>query len=305
MVWYDYIEKRSQGDKVYFHLSHGSGRNREEKWVERDALKKAILGKQVDVYNLQLDKAGRLVERNEADCEVAIRHREIIAKNMEQLYSKFKKFGSDVRYKGEFYRDLKYTGFIVGYMTYIDYNNIRMQIIFNYSHDDGYFVFINTEDGNCDEVLEGEPRVEDAMRFMESVIKNYLGLDLYDATSGSVNNLNFKAYLGSFQLDSSGQYLKPTVLYVGGSARAMMEFSKDIEDKAFFGGFVEGANDCCAIQLKSIKGMLPAILNMSKRYGSRVSVRGESQYSQSYLRELNNFYNKKACAIRSDGVLKL
>ena len=83
------------------------------------------------------------------------------------------------------------------------------------------------------------------------------------------------------------------------------EFSKDIEDKAFFGGFVEGANDCCAIQLKSIKGMLPAILNMSKRYGSRVSVRGESQYSQSYLRELNNFYNKKACAIRSDGVLKL
>ena len=305
MKCYNCDDKRVQGDKTYFLLSSFVNRRIERNWIEKQELKKLLKSKKIDVYNLQIDKADRIVDRNPADCNIAVRHREIIAKHMEQLYLKFKKFGSDIKYKGEFYRDLKETGFIVGYMLNIIYNNQKFQVVLNFAPEDGYYVFLGTNDGSYEDILESEPSIENAMRFIENAIKEGLGLNLHDATSASIGNSNFKTYLGCFETDSSGQYIRPTILYVGGYSRTIMEFTKDIEDKAFFGGFVEGINDCCAIKLNSTKGMMSAILNVSKRYGCRVSVRGESNYSRAYLKELNNFYNKKACAIRSDGVLKL
>ena len=52
-------------------------------------------------------------------------------------------------------------------------------------------------------------------------------------------------------------------------------------------------------------GGFQGILKLCYKYGTRLTVESQNPKGSAYLREINNYYNKKGCAISSKGILNV
>lgn len=103
------MAKEEKGNETYYTLSNSF--NRFE--ISKNDLKKDLLKHIYQVFNLQLNKAGQLIERNPSDTDIAKIYKRIILDELAKLKKVIRQYNkkntSDIVITGNFYEDIRYT----------------------------------------------------------------------------------------------------------------------------------------------------------------------------------------------------
>ncbi len=275
------------------------GHNVPEFEANKETVKKKIKSGEWDVVNLQLTANDKLVRRNPVDSPIGQRETKIIMKNLSDLCSMYNKLpGVHARCK-EMRLDINNNSFIAMGRSEIVCGDKGVDLDVCYSIADGYYVFISTKSGVMD-ALEGTPRIEDVISFIKDFIKINIGVSF----QGTNIESGITAYISSFSMDSTGSLIKPKILVVKGPDTSCKDFLNYMSQLNLCTEYKMNNDNLCLKLSLGEKG-LPTLLKLCNKFGSRLQVNGNGEEAHNYMREINNYYNKKACAIRADGVLKI
>ena len=255
-----------------------------------------------DVVNLQLSSDNRLIRRNPADSTLGQRETKIIANNLNTLCSMYNKLPSVHARCKEMRIEINNPSFISCGRGELVSGNKGVDFDIFFSLIEGYFVFINTKDNSESDELTGTPRIEDAISFIKNFVYRVLGVSF----NGTKIESGVVAILNDFVVDKTGVFMKPTSLVLEGPQNSCKDFLKSLKQYNLFSSYDEDfVNDALIVKLSLGEKGFPILLKLCYKFGSRLNVNTTNSRENIYLREINNYYNKKACAIRASGILKI
>ena len=150
--------------------------------------------------------------------------------------------------------------------------------------------------------MTGTPRIEDAISFIKNFVYRVLGVSF----NGTKIESGVVAILNDFVVDKTGVFMKPTSLVLEGPQNSCKDFLKSLKQYNLFSSYDEDfVNDALIVKLSLGEKGFPILLKLCYKFGSRLNVNTTNSRENIYLREINNYYNKKACAIRASGILKI
>lgn len=180
------IQKR--GNKTYYEICLTKGgpysRGREEIF-DGDTLKKHILKGELNVLNLQIDKAGRLVFRNPINTEIGIQCKnyiDSILRNFKNYYTSIvqKEYPNrTISFKGKYDSNLYNTGFIVSYSGSVTFGNQELFFIISSDYNKLFYLSAFNEDNSYEyELPEVYPRGNDLKNGIMEMMYEYFRLCL-------------------------------------------------------------------------------------------------------------------------------
>lgn len=295
MVYYLYGNKFNQGSKIYYNL-RGCWGNMEETTVERDALKKAILNKQVDVLNLQISSDGRLVDRNAIDSDLGKwwdnRIQKLISDIKEYYYQSY---SSRITIKVE---PIKYvvpfnSGFLFGYNLTVSYEDRSVSVDIYASANDKCFNILSIPDGNIEIISADYEYV--VLYQLKHDINYYLGIN-HEPT-------NLIMEFRELVFDEKKGIVYPKSFTIRASDNLLSTVRYELYD--YFKKDNSGWDNHFKMSYK--KGSLPLLLDYCRKYGNvKPSVGGggwDPKLIELYDAELTKYWNKKSSLISSDGCL--
>lgn len=177
-MWYTCLAKEEKGNETYYTLSNSF--NRFE--ISKSDLKKDLSKHIYQVFNLQLNKAGQLIERNPSDTDIAKIYKRIILDELAKLKKVIRQYNkkntSDIVITGNFYKDIRYTGFIVGYKGKVVFENKELDFLIDYAYEDGYYLFIDGE--NYEYIKDSIPNPGSMKYFIRDSISQYFKIDFLE-----------------------------------------------------------------------------------------------------------------------------